>query len=151
MYRAVQDGGAAMRVVAEREVAADPARLWEVLADPAGWPRWTRSIREIRVLDGDLSAGSRGRIVQPRLPPMVWTVTEFVPGRELTWIAASAGVRTTGTHSVRPGPVGSRLRLGLAQDGALAPLVAALLGGRTRRYVEWEADGLRRAAESPAR
>ncbi|MBC3192739.1 SRPBCC family protein [Pseudonocardia sp. C8] len=138
-----------MELTVERDVHAGTDRLWAVLADPVDWPRWTRSVREIRLLDGDLAPGSRAWIVQPGLRPMVWTVTELVPGRELTWTASAAGVVTTGRHSVRPGPGGtSRLRLGLEQRGVLAPVVQALFGRRSRRYVELEADGLRRAAEA---
>lgn len=137
-----------MKLSAEREVHVGVDRLWAVLADPGDWPRWTASMREVRLLDGGLAPGSRVRIVQPRLPPMVWTVTELVPERELTWTASAAGVVTTGTHSLRPGPGGTtRLRLGLEQRGMLAPLVQALLERLSRRYVELEADGLRRAAE----
>ena len=138
-----------MKLSVERDVHAGIDRLWSVLTDPRDWPRWTASMREVRLLDDGLAPGSRVRIVQPRLPPMVWTVTEFVPERELTWAASAAGVVTTGTHSLGPGPDGTtRLRLGLEQRGVLAPLVRALVGRLSRRYVELEADGLRRAAEA---
>jgi hypothetical protein len=137
------------KLVVERDVPAGADRLWSVLADPETWPRWTESMREVQLLDGGLAPGSRVRIVQPRLRPMVWTVTEFVPGRELTWAASAPGVRTTGTHSVRSRPDGTAsLRLGLTHQGVLAPVVGGLLGKRTRRDVELEADGLRAAAEA---
>lgn len=136
-------------LVEERDVRAGADRLWSVLADPVAWPRWTESMREVQLLDGSLAVGSRVRIVQPRLQPMVWTVTELVPGRELTWTASAPGVVTTGTHSVRSRPDGTAvLRLGLVQRGVLAPVVGLLLGRRTRRYVELEADGLCAAAEA---
>lgn len=139
-----------MDLTVERDVQAGTGRLWAVLTDPRHWPRWTESMREVQLLDTGLAPGSRVRIVQPRLPPMIWTVTDLVPERELTWTTSAAGVVTTGTHSLRPGPDGvTRLRLGLEQRGVLAPAVRALLGRRTRRYVELEADGLRRAAEVP--
>ncbi|WFG47219.1 SRPBCC family protein [Pseudonocardia alni] len=138
-----------MELSVERDVHAGIDRLWAVLTDPPDWPRWTESMREVRLLDGGLTPGSRVRIVQPRLPPMIWTVTELVPERELTWTASATGVFTTGTHSLRPGQGGTTcLRLGLEQRGALAPLVQPFLGRLSRRYVELEADGLRRAAEA---
>ncbi|MHA6624285.1 SRPBCC family protein [Pseudonocardia sichuanensis] len=138
-----------MELFVERDVRASAERVWAVLADPESWPRWTESMREVRLLDGDLGLGSRVRIVQPKLLPMEWTVTEVVPGAVLTWIAAGPGLRTTGTHSVRSRPDGTaRLRLGLTHRGLLAPVVAGLYGRRSRRYVELEADGLRAAAEA---
>ncbi|MBP2371091.1 SRPBCC family protein [Pseudonocardia parietis] len=138
-----------MELTVEREVHAGIDRLWAVLTDPRDWPRWTESVREVRLLDDGLAPGCRVWIAQPSLRPMIWTVTELVPERELTWTASAAGVATTGTHSLRPGPGGvTRLRLGIEQRGVLAPVVRAPLGRRTRRYVELEADGLRRAAEA---
>ncbi|WP_189040440.1 SRPBCC family protein [Micromonospora sonchi] len=139
-----------MELVAERDVHASTARVWAALTDVQNWPRWTDSMRELRLLDGSLGLGSRVRIVQPRLRPMVWTVIEFVVERELTWTAKAAGVVTTATHSLRPGTDGTtRLRLGLHQRGLLAPVLTALLERRSRHYVELEIDGLRAAAEAP--
>ncbi|GIJ29323.1 hypothetical protein Vqi01_44850 [Micromonospora qiuiae] len=139
-----------MELVAERDVHASAARVWAVLTDVQSWPRWTESMREVQLLDGGLGLGSRVRIVQPRLLPMIWTVTEFVVERELTWTARATGVVTTATHSLRPATDGAtRLRLGLHQHGLLAPVVAALLERRSRRYVELEIEGLRTAAEAP--
>ena len=138
-----------MELFVERDVRASAERVWAVLADPESWPRWTESMREVRLLDGGLALGNRVHIVQPKLLPMEWTVTEYEPGAVLTWTAAGPGVRTTGTHSVRSRPDGtSRLRLGLTQRGLLAPVVAGLYGRRSRRYVELEAEGLRAAAEA---
>jgi hypothetical protein len=138
-----------MDLTVERDVRAGVDRVWAALVDPRDWPRWTESVREVRLLDGGLTPGSRVRIVQPGLIPMVWTVTEFAPERGLTWTASAAGIVTTATHVVQPGPDGTtRLRLGLTQRGLLAPLVHGLLGRRSRRFVELEADGLRRAAEA---
>jgi uncharacterized protein YndB with AHSA1/START domain len=138
-----------MELTAAREVRAGADQVWEVIADPVSWPRWTPSMREVGLLDGSLALGSRVRIVQPRLPPTVWTVTEFVPGEVLTWAASGPGILTAATHSVRSKPDGtSSLRLGLAQRGPLAPVLAGLIGRLSRRYVELEADGLRAAAEA---
>ncbi|OZM82547.1 SRPBCC family protein [Pseudonocardia sp. MH-G8] len=138
-----------MELFVERDVRASAERVWAVLADPESWPRWTESMREVRLLDGGLALGSRVRIVQPKLMPMEWTVTELEPGAVLTWMAAAPGVRTTGTHEVWSRADGTaRLRLVLTQRGLLAPFVAGLYGRRSRRYVELEAEGLRAAAEA---
>jgi hypothetical protein len=36
---------------------------------------------------------------------------------------------------------------GIRQSGALAPMIALLTAARTKRYVQMEADGLKRRAE----
>lgn len=135
------------------EVDAAPAVLWEVLAHPQGWPEWTASIDSVEMLDAGLALGSRVRISQPGMRPLVWTVSEFEPGHVFTWTSTVGGVTTVGSHTVSAldGGGRSRLALGLTQRGALAPLVGLLLGRRTRRYVGLEAAGLKSAAEDRAR
>jgi hypothetical protein len=41
------------------------------------------------------------------------------------------------------------VRLTLDQSGLLAPVVGAFFGRLTRRYVDMEADGLKRRCEQP--
>jgi hypothetical protein len=132
------------------EVGAPAAATWAVLARAEDWPRWTASMQEVRWLDGaGLRVGARARVRQPGLPPVIWTVSELEPGRVFTWVARSPGVRTVGFHRVEAlGADRSRLTLGVDQAGWLAPLAAALMGARTRRYVTMEGEGLKRAAEA---
>ncbi|WP_199435183.1 SRPBCC family protein [Qaidamihabitans albus] len=142
-----------MVVTAEEDVDAAPAALWAILADPEAWPRWTGSIDNVEVLDGNLHLGSRVRITQPGMWPLLWTVSEFEPGRALTCTASAGGVGTAASHTVGPldGGRRSRLHLGLTQRGVMAPVVSLLLGHRVRRYVRLEAAGLKAAAEDHAR
>jgi uncharacterized protein YndB with AHSA1/START domain len=125
-------------------VAAPVEAVWAALVDVERWPTWTRSMRRVRRLDeGPLAVGSRVRIKQPRLVPVVWTVTELDPGRSFTWEAESAGVRSRASHEVRAMGAGtSELRLTFDQTGPLSPVIGAVLGRLTRRYVRMEAEGL---------
>lgn len=134
------------------EVDAPAHAVWEVLAAPESWPRWTDSMDAVDLLDGgDLDLGARARIVQPRMRPAVWTVTHLEPGVSFTWQSRVPGVTTTGTHTVTPVRTGrSLLTLGLQQSGPLAPLVHRLVGARTRRYMEQEAAGIRQASAAAA-
>jgi uncharacterized membrane protein len=134
------------------QIQAPPEAVWTALTDVQGWPQWTDSIREVRWIDDrGMRIGARARIEQPGTPTLVWTVSEIDAGRGFTWETSSPGVTTVGTHVVRAaGEDGSTLTLGLKQSGALSGLVKALFGGRTRKYVQMEADGLKRAAESAA-
>ena len=136
----------------ERDVDAGAAHLWAAVADPVTWPQWTESMTSVELLDGRLAPGARARVVQPGLPPSLWTVTEFVPGQSFVWSSTSGGVTTVGSHTVRALDGGrSRIELGLDQRGLLAPVLGLLFGRRFRRFVTMEADGLKAAAEAVAR
>jgi uncharacterized membrane protein len=128
--------------------ARTPA-VWAVFTDVRSWPRWTSSVRTIDYRDDEtLRPGTRVRIAQPRMPKLVWQVTEVEEGRSFTWVASSPGVRTVARHAVDADPEGgSRLTLTLEQEGPLAGLVGLLMGRQTRRYVRTEAAGLAAAAE----
>ncbi|MVU80595.1 polyketide cyclase [Nocardia sp. ET3-3] len=131
------------------ETTADRVRTWTALTAVTDWPHWTASMTTVEPLDsGPLGPGSRVRIKQPGMPALVWTITDFREGVEFTWAAASPGIRTVAGHRLDPTPEGgTRITLAIDQSGALAPLVRALTGRRTERYVRMEAAGLAAAAE----
>jgi uncharacterized membrane protein len=130
------------------EIAASPELIWSTLSDVERWPEWTRSVSAVERLDsGDLAAGSRARVKQPGMPRLVWLVTEYVPGEVFSWASKVPGVTTTGGHRVAGGPDRATVTLTLDQVGFLAPVVWRLTGSRSRRYVQMEADGLKRHCE----
>ncbi len=132
----------------EVRIEAPSSVVWDVLAHPTRWPRWTASMTSVELIDAVLGPGAQVRIRQPRLPAMVWQVVEWRPGTSFAWAARSAGVTTVATHTVLPAGEGqSRLVLGVSQNGLLAPIVRVATGRLTRRYVEMEAAGHKAAAE----
>ena len=105
-------------------------------------------MREIvRLGSGPLRVGSTARVRQPTGRPMVWTVTDLVHERSFTWTASTAGIRFTGFHELTPTGSGVRAVLTFTLSGPLAWLAALLAGGRISRYVDMEADGLKRQSE----
>jgi uncharacterized protein YndB with AHSA1/START domain len=134
------------------EIDATPEAVWAALIDVEHWPQWTDSMDEVRWLEGStVSVGSRARVKQPGMPALTWAVTEVDDARAFHWQTSSPGVRTLGTHTIAAAGEGrSSLTLGLQQSGALAGLVNAMSGSRSRRYVQMEAEGLKRAAEATA-
>jgi hypothetical protein len=132
--------------------AATTAQAWTALIDVTDWPRWTASMNSVEPLDGAaLRPGDRYKISQPRLPVMVWRVTEVRDGESFVWEARSPGVRTAGFHRLAANPDGTtRITIGVDHSGPLAWLVGALTGARTRRYLKLEAAGLKAASESVA-
>ena len=70
-----------MRVAVTVDGSAPPEVVWAVLSDVESWPTWTASITSVRPLSPDLlQVGSRVRIMQPRLPATVGTVSDLVEG-----------------------------------------------------------------------
>ena len=129
------------------EIAASPERVWEVLADIERWSEWTPSITSAQKLDD-----GRYRVKQPRFPAAVWTVTSWEPAKGFSWTARSGGVTTVADHELQPGAGdgagATTVTLRIRQTGPMAGVVALLFGSRARRYVQQEADGLKRQSEA---
>jgi hypothetical protein len=133
------------------DIEAPPAVVWPVMADGERWPEWTASVTSVRRLDkGPLRIGSRALIRQPRFPPAVWTVTTLEPGRRFVWKSGLPGMWVYGDHSVEATPTGTRATLKLSYDGVLARLMGRLTRGITNRYLDMEANGLKRRSEDDA-
>lgn len=131
-------------------VSAPPEDVWRLFVDVERWPQLSASMREVRRLDtGPLRVGSEAIVRQPRLPRTRWRVTELRPGRSFTWETTAGGMTTAGGHVVEEGAEGSVITLSLHEHGPLAPLMNALIGGLSRRYLSMEMEGFRRAAEAP--
>lgn len=140
-----------MDYIRAEDVAAPLERIWQLLIDVEGWPRWTESMRRITRLDqGPLQVGSRSRVVQPRGRPMVWTVTELEPLQSFTWATHAPGLRLVGEHRLETAGDMVHTRLRLTTEGPLAGLASLTAGARIRSYVDMESAGLKRASEQPS-
>lgn len=109
-------------------------------------------MNSVELLDsGPLHIGTRARIKQPKLPTVVWEVSDLRDNEEFTWVSRSPGVRTAGRHKVSRNADGStRITLEIDQTGVLAPVIAPFLSRRTRKYLKLEAAGLKAAGEAIA-
>ncbi|HKV17574.1 MAG TPA: SRPBCC family protein [Mycobacterium sp.] len=122
--------------------------VWGVFSDVERWPEWTASVTGLRALDGPgLAVGKRFEIKQPRLPKLVWQVTELDEGRSWTWEQRSPGGRTIAVHEVHPDGNRTRVTQRLEQRGPIGGLVARLMRGTTKRYLDLEAKGLKARSE----
>lgn len=132
------------------EIAAPAAVVWAVFSDVEGWPDWTASVERVVPLDGSgLSIGRRFAIAQPRLPNLVWQVTELVPGTSWSWSTAAPGARAHAVHEViARGAERTLVRQRFEQRGPIGTIVGRLFAGTTRRYLRMEADGLKAACEA---
>jgi len=131
------------------EIAAPAASVWAVYADVERWPEWTGSITRIEALDGpELAVGRRYAIKQPRLPRLVWTVSDLEDGTAWTWQQGTPGGLTLGIHEVvAASPERTLVRQRIVQRGPVGALVGVLMRGLTRRYLALEAEGLKARCE----
>jgi uncharacterized membrane protein len=135
------------------EVDAPASTVWDVFADVERWSEWTASIERIVALDAPaIEVGKRFEIKQPRMPKLVWEVTEVDPGTSWTWRQRSLGATTFASHEVVPIEAGRTLvRQRIDQRGPVGVLTGALMSRLTKRYLELEAQGLKARSEQVRR
>lgn len=135
------------------EISAPPSRVWFVLTDVEAMPSWTPSMTSV-TLDppGPLAVGSTARIVQPKLSPTQWTVTDLVPGESFTWRSRAVGTTSTATHVLEAAPGGgTTVRLAVEFTGPGSFLTAFFAETITQDYLKLEAEGLKEACEAGRR
>ena len=129
-------------------IEAPPEKVWAVLQDVERWPEWTKSMRRVERLDGgDFGMGSKVRIKQPGFLPVVWEVTRFAPGTSFGWSTKSPGAYVVADHHVTPTASGSTVKLTVSMSGPVGVLTGRLTRRRSQRYIEMEAEGLKREVE----
>lgn len=138
-------GGFAITV----DIQAPAEGIWAVLMDVERWPEWTPTVTSVQRLEsGPIALGSRTRILQPRLRPAIWQVTELDQARgSFTWVAQSPGVQVTARHLVQAAGNGGRATLSTEFSGMLGPLMACFLRKLNERYVTTEAQSLKKRCE----
>jgi uncharacterized protein YndB with AHSA1/START domain len=131
------------------EIDAPPSTVWDVFVDVERWPEWTASVDRLVALDGPgIEVGKRFEIDQPRMPTLVWQVTEVEPGRSWTWVQRSPGGTTLASHVVEAvGDDRALVRQRIDQRGPVGVTVGLLMRRLTRRYLELEAQGLKARSE----
>lgn len=147
-YERAPDRGRRTVVELSVDVDAAPERVWAVMMEVERWCEWTPSVRRIdRLEKGELAPGKAVRICQPHLLPVVWRVSEFVPGERFTWSNRIPGLASSASHRVERRGNGSRVTLAVEHSGALAWLARGWISRVTLRYVALEANGLKARCE----
>lgn len=135
------------------EISAPPSRVWFVLTDVEAMPSWNPAMTSV-TLDpaGPLAVGSVARIVQPKLSPTQWTVTDLVPGESFTWRSRAVGTTSTAGHVLEAAPGGgTTVHLTLDYAGVGSLVTAFFAETLTRDYLKLEAEGLKEACEAGRR
>jgi hypothetical protein len=140
-----------MRAVETFITSAGPRIVWSVLADVAHWRDWTPTIIEIKALNGSgLMVGAQYRVVQPKLRPVIYEVTEYIPNRRFTWVQKFAGGVMIADHEIVPGDGATKVELSFTSKGLLANVMGNLFSRRIRDYVATEARSLKKRCDDLA-
>lgn len=131
------------------EIEAPTSVVWAVYADVERWPDWTASVERVVALDGPgIEVGKRFEIKQPRMPKLVWAVTEVDIGVSWTWRQRSFGATAVGSHEVAAIDARrTRASMGIDQRGPIGLVVGRAMAGLTQRYLDLEARGLKERSE----
>ncbi|MFP4422780.1 MAG: SRPBCC family protein [Desulfococcaceae bacterium] len=118
-------------------INAPPGRVWRLLADTHGWPRWGPSVQRVEATHRFIEKGDRGRVKTAAGVWLPFEITEFDPGRYWAWKVA--GVRATG-HRVEPNDSGG-CRLAFEVPSIAFPYLSVCrwAAGRIRKMAEGEA------------
>lgn len=124
-------------------IAASPERVWAILTDAAGYPRWTDTIVS---LDGQITEGGR-LVLRSYLDPkreFKLTVRDMDPPRGFTW-GDNLGRRR---FSLVPQGEGTRFTMSERIGGPIFPLFAGSIPPFDESFDRFAAD-LKRRAEAP--
>lgn len=128
-------------------INAPAGRIWALLTDAAGFPRWNSTVQQI---EGAIALGQTIRLCATIAPQRTFklTVSEFVPDRRMVWRDGRApmftGVRT---YTLSPRPDGSTdFAMAEVFSGVMLPLIARSLPDFGPSFEQYAAD-LKREAE----
>ena len=124
--------------------------VWKIFTDVERWPTWTQSVTSVELIDGPMRLGARARIRQPRLPTVVWEVTDWQPGRSWTWMATGPGARTAASHVLTASGKSTVAEQSIVPSGPIGRLAAYMWRSLTREYLAMEAAGLKQRCEQVA-
>jgi uncharacterized membrane protein len=132
------------------DIDAPQKRVWEVLSALEAWPQRIETVDVVELLTpGPITQGSRVRLKQPKLAEGTWDITVWDPPSYFEWRQKTGGITSVAGHRVEAlGEGRSPITLTLDMRGFLIPIIALFYRKLTNRYMNLEAQGMKRAAES---
>ena len=139
-----------MRFEKTIDIDAPQQRVWDVLSDLAAWPQRIETVEVVELMTPPpITRGTRVRLKQPKLPEGTWDITVWDAPSYFEWTQKTGGVTSVAGHRVDAlGDGRARLTLTLDMRGLLIPVIGLFYRDLTNRYMNLEAEGLKRAAES---
>ena len=131
-------------------ICVQPHDIFRVLEHLEEWHRWTPSITRISILGGARPMpGVKIKVLQPKLPPAIWTITEVDRDKAIKWEKRSLGLRMVSEHFISDDAAGTRGTIRITYEGVLAGLAYWLSHKLTDRYMTMEINGLKEECEKP--
>jgi Polyketide cyclase / dehydrase and lipid transport len=138
-----------MRVVQSFITPAGPDIVWQILADVEHWRDWTPTVMEIKSLcNKGMKVGARYRVVQPKLLPAVYEVTECVRNQAFTWVQKLPGGGLIGGHRLSSRDGATEVELSFTSKGLFANVVGKMFSKLISDYVATEAKSLKSRCDS---
>jgi uncharacterized membrane protein len=139
-----------MRFEKTIDIDAPQQRVWDVLSDLEAWPQRIETVEVVELMTpAPITRGSRVRLKQPKLPEGSWDITVWDAPSYFEWTQKTGGVTSVAGHRVDAlGADRARLTLTLDMRGLLIPVIGLFYRDLTNRYMNLEAEGMKRAAES---
>lgn len=130
-------------------INASQEAVLKVLSNVAHWHEWTPTVTKVEVLDTpEIKLNNRYKVFQPKLQPVVWTVTEL-NSANFTWESKSPGMHMVAEHVVKSVSANqSEVTLTFAFNGWLGNLIGKMYGKMTEEYVQTEAQSLKKRVET---
>jgi hypothetical protein len=130
-------------------INALPGDIFKVLMNFGQWNQWTASITKMSILNNDRPGmGARIKVLQPKLPPAIWTITETLQDKSLTWEKRSFGLVMLSEHLITTSNNMTSVIIRMTYQGPLASLFYMLTHSLTDRYMTMEIYGLKRECEA---
>jgi uncharacterized protein YndB with AHSA1/START domain len=128
-------------------IRAAPERVWALLTDAAGFPRWNSTVSSI---EGEIAEGQRLKLKVPSAPGRVFKpkVSKLHPGRSMVWSDGMAPMfRGVRTFTLTPGrDKTTEFAMKEEFSGLMLPMIKGSLPDFAPVF-ETYAEDLRRAAE----
>ena len=138
-----------MRIVERVVTAARPEVVWRVLADVEHWRDWTPTVTEIKPVDNTpMKPAARYRVVQPKLRPAIYEVTEYVPTQRFKWEQKLPGGALIADHRITSRDGATEVELSFESQGLLGHIAATLFSKMIAQYVATEAQSLKTYCDS---
>ena len=139
-----------MRFEKSIDINAPQQRVWDVLSAIEAWPQRIETVDSVELLTpAPITKGSRVRLKQPKLPEGTWDITVWDAPSYFEWTQKMTGATSVAGHRVEAlGEGRARLTLTLDMRGFLIAIIGVFYKDLTNRYMDLEAKGMKRAAES---
>lgn len=133
------------RATRELRIEASPDRVWSLLTDIDGWPRWNPAVSRAR-LDGPLAAGSVFRWKSGG-SSIVSTLRDVERPRRVSWTGRALGTSAVHVWTLEADGAGVLVTTSESFDGWLVRLLRAWFQRLLDRSLEEALRALKAAAE----